>query len=269
MGAGAAADAFGARAPMRAPRRRLDPRWMALTVCLALVRTLLLVHSPNSSPGPAPYLAPASGSARSAAHAVHEPPALPSCEVANISTPTASEGVCTRGAGLPGPISVFNVVDRSHVLRMPEYETRLLGTEIAPTHTRSGDQIDYPDGRAKLVSFELAITNTGNRPLLFEPARSGLRHPSYPKHPLVELLIPESLHTTWQVGFPDLLHGHGAPGPSIFRSAPIPAHGTVTGWVSVVASFNSPELMSIRPADLVLYRTDGDPNYMGQIRLWK
>lgn len=138
VGAGAAADAFGARAPMRAPRRRLDPRWMALTVCLALVRTLLLVHSPNSSPGPAPYLAPASGSARSAAHAVHEPPALPSCEVANISTPTASEGVCTRGAGLPGPISVFNVVDRSHVLRMPEYETRLLGTEIAPTHTRSG-----------------------------------------------------------------------------------------------------------------------------------
>jgi hypothetical protein len=266
-GAGAA-DAFGAQAPLRAPRRRLDPRWIALTVCLALVRTLLLVHSPSSSTGQAPpYTAPASPSP--VGHALHNPPARPSCEAANISTPTADEGVCTRGAGLPGPVSVYNVVDRSHVLRMPEYEARLLGSEIAPTHTRPGDQVDYPDGRAKLVSFELAITNTGKRPLLFEPARSGLRHPSYPRHPLVELLIPESPHTTWEVGFPDLLHGHGAPGPSVFRSAPIPAHGTVTGWVSVVASFDSPELMGIRPADLVLYRTDGDPNYMGQIRLWK
>lgn len=153
---------------------------------------------------------------------------------------------------------------------MPEYDARLLAVQVVPTTVPgASDELAYPGGRGELVSFELEIANTTTHPLLLEPDAAGARTMSYPLHPLVELSIPETDGAKGEVSFPDLLDGNGVPSPSVFQSQALAPHARITGWASVVASLRAPELMYRRPADIWFYKTDHDPHYVGQIRLWK
>ncbi len=196
---------------------------------------------------------------------------LPSCESAQISTPEAREGECARGDGLFSPATVYNVVNHSHILRLPEYQVRLLGSRIA--HTRvtgpSSNAAYYSDGHGLLVSYELTITNPGDRPLPFGSETHGLPRPFYPKHSRSELAIPSSPGSEGDLAFEEIINGRGAPGPSIVEQGTIPAHGVITGWVTFVAPSWAGAVLDTRPADLDLFRIDHDPHYVGQIRLWK
>jgi uncharacterized RDD family membrane protein YckC len=195
----------------------------------------------------------------------------PTCLAAGISAPEGREGVCARGSGLTGPITIYNVVDRSHVLRMPEYEAHLLGSEITPTHVTNASENEdlYPEGHGLLVSFQVMITNTSRTPLPFGSGVAEEPIPSYPRHALIELALPSSPGSAADVGYPAILNGRGAPTPSVFQQHLIAPHGHLVGWATFVAPSWSRSVLEARPADIDFFRFDGSSDYVGQIRLWK
>jgi hypothetical protein len=193
---------------------------------------------------------------------------LPSCHAAGISTPAGREGKCARIHGLFSE-TVYNVVDRQRPLRMPEYEARILASKISATRVRqSPNTLEYPGRQGLLVSYELMVTNITAAPLPFT-AGSETVIPHYPKHPRVALLIPVSPGSEEDQELPELLNPNGAPSPPLTQPRPIPAGGTVTGWVTFVVPSAMGALLTARPADLDLYRVENATDYVGQIRLWK
>jgi hypothetical protein len=198
-----------------------------------------------------------------------------SCSQKGISTLQGREGTCERVSGLFSSPTVYNVVDRRRVLRMPEYQARLLTSTITGT-TVTGhiDRTYYPQGHGWLVSYEIAVTNTRAQPLMFGEAADDTVLPRYPSHSRVELLVPQSRSASAsgsdeEYALRELLNGDGAPRPSIGLPRLIPGHGTITAWATFIAPEWSRELLTARPADLDFRRTDNDPHYIGQIRLWK
>jgi hypothetical protein len=199
-----------------------------------------------------------------------------SCVGSGIGTREGREGQCERVNGLFSQPTVYNVVDRHHALRMPEYEARLLVSTISSTRI-TGASINkryYPNGHGWLVSFQLQITNTGDTPLLYGQTPGATTRHLYPRHPQVELLIPPSLGSSDSgsdddIALDELINGNGAPGPSIGLRRLIEPHASITGWATFVAPEWSRSLLSARPADLDLLRVDDDSHYVGQIRLWK
>ncbi len=197
-----------------------------------------------------------------------------SCAAAGISTAEGREGICTRGIGLLGPRTVYNVVDRGHVLRMPEYQARLLGSRVTPTHVSNASEHEglYPGGRGQLVSLLVMVTNTSARPL---PFGAGVAYyspvPSYPAHPLIELALPSTTgsNSDRDTDYPAIVNGRGAPTPTVFRQPLIAPHESVTGWVTFVAPAWALSVLHARPADVDFSRANGDSHYVGQIRLWK
>jgi hypothetical protein len=246
--AGDAANAFGAQ---RRPWRRA---WLAIAGIVVLARLLLIVLSFSS--------------ARALLH-VGSP--YPSCTAAGISTAAGREGVCARGNLLTGPYTLYNVVDRGHVLHMPEYEARWLATEITPTHVPNASENEdlYPRGVGQLVSIRVMIANTSDRPLHFGPGVGYEPVPSYPKHRSVELSLPTRSGSDEQFTFPAIINGKRAPTPSIFQQQPIAAHGRLAGWVTFVAPSWSLSVLGTKGADVDFLRSDGRSDYVGQIRLWK
>jgi uncharacterized RDD family membrane protein YckC len=193
----------------------------------------------------------------------------PDCAAAGISTPEGHEGLCVR-IGASGTPTVYNVVDRSSVLRMPEYEARVLGSQITPTRVPNASENPglYPDGRGQLVSFQVIITNSGRTPLSFgEVPEQAV--PSYPRQPTIELALPTPPESSADVAYPAILNGRRAPTPSIFQGQPIAPYGRRVGWVSFVAPAWAPSVLEARPADIDFLRTDGGSSYVGQLRLWK
>jgi hypothetical protein len=246
--AGDAADAFGAQ---RRPRRRA---WLVVAGIVVLVRLLLIMLSFSS--------------ARALLH-IGSP--YPSCTAAGISTAAGREGVCARGNLLTGPYTLYNVVDRGHVLHMPEYEARWLATDITPTRVPNALENEdlYPRGVGQLVSIRLMITNTGDRPLHFGPGVGYEPVPSYPKHRSVELSVPTRSGSNEHFSFPATINGRRAPTPSVFQRQPIAAHGRLVGWVTFVAPSWSPSVLGAKGADVDFLRSDASSDYVGQIRLWK
>jgi hypothetical protein len=243
-----AADVFGVTR-----RRRRSGPIVAIALCLLLIRFALVGLGDQSVRA-----------------FLHIGSSLPSCEAAQISTPQAREGMCTRTSGLFTD-TVYNVVDRDHVLRMPEYQARLLNTMIALTRVRrtATNAAEYPTGRGLLVSFEVTIANINGRPLPFGPGIGYQPRPSYPQETAVELLLPTASDSNNDLGYPAVLNGRRAPSPSIFQRRPIPASGVLTGWVTFVVPLSARYALDARPADLDFFRTNHDPHYVGQIRLWK
>jgi uncharacterized RDD family membrane protein YckC len=193
----------------------------------------------------------------------------PGCFEAGVSTPEGREGVCTVIEGRTGAITIHNVVDHGRVLRMPEYDARLMGSQIQPTHVTNWSENEgiYPQGRGQLVSFEVSITNTGSQPLQFGEASEQFA-PSYPRHPTIELALPSPAEPA-DYSYPAILNGRRAPGPSIFQPQPIAPHGHLVGWVSFIAPAWAGRVLSARPADVDFLRADGSSGYLGVIRLWK
>jgi hypothetical protein len=183
------------------------------------------------------------------------------------------EGKCERLSGLFSSPTVYNVVDRSHVLQMPEYQAHLLSSTIAGTSVTRRSS-NYPKARGWLVSYEIEIVNTRAQPLMFGEAANNTSVERYPDHSRVELLFPQS-HESSASGsdedyaLPELLNGNGPYHPSIGLPRLIAGHGTITAWATFIAPEWSRELLTARPADLDFRRIDNDSHYVGQIRLWK
>jgi hypothetical protein len=252
-------DAVNAFGSPRRPARwasLVGARWASLTVIAVVVAAWLLL------------IALAFPSGRALLH-VGSP--YPSCAAAGISTPEGREGVCARGAGLLDPVTLYNVVDRRHVLRMPEYQASLLGSQITHTHVPNAAENEdlYPEGHGQLVSFQVAITNTSDRPLQFGEGASYAPTAFYPSHPMIELALPQSPGSEADINFPAIINGRGAPTPSVFQQLPIAPHERLTGWVTFVAPAWSLSVLNSRPADVDFYRTNASNHYTGQIRLWK
>jgi len=193
----------------------------------------------------------------------------PGCAEAGFNAPGSREGVCVR-ADSTGATTLYDVVDRGHPLRMPEYEARILGFQIKPTRVSNAAENEdlYPHGHGELVSFEVMITNTGGRPIQFGAGTATAPAASYPARPLVELGVP-SPGSIRNVGYPAIVKGRGAPTPSVFEPRPIAPRRHVVGWVTFVAPPWSQDTLGLMPADIEFFRLDGNADYVGQVRLWK
>jgi hypothetical protein len=250
-----AASAFGMQPRGARPRKR--GRTLAdagIFLALALVTLLLVATGPPRS------------------RATHRSSGLPACDD-GFDTPRAREGECDWTEG-SGPATVYNVVDRGRVLRMPEYDARLLTSTVVrtPITDPSVNPGAYPHAHGLLVSYELAVTNPGDRAL--ELGAVDSRWPSYPNRPQTELLIPPSRASSASgsrevIPLDELVNGRGAPRPSIGQRRLIAAHTTVTVWATFIAPEWSRALLSARPADIDFLRSEEDSRYIGQIRLWR
>lgn len=195
----------------------------------------------------------------------------PTCTAAGINSAEGNEGTCVEGSF--SSLTTVNVVDRAHALKMPEYEARLVETQIVPTRVRSAASNDdlYPNGAGQLVSYELSITNTGAAALQFGVGTEYVRPAFYSPNPDIELALPESLNPAdnFVTTYPPIIEGHHAPEPSILQQPPIAPHETRTGRVSFVAPAWALSVLSRPGADVDFYKVDGDKRYRGSIRLWK
>jgi hypothetical protein len=195
----------------------------------------------------------------------------PSCSAAGINAAEAHEGTCVEGWFTS--LTTVTVVDRAHVLLMPEYDAHLLKSQIAPTHVSNASEHEnlYPDGVGQLVSYELSITNTNAQPLRFGVGTGYVPRASYSSKTDVELTLPVSPQSTSKLVTPyaPIIEGSGAPTPSILQQPLIAPHETRTGWVSFVAPAWALSVLEKPGANVDFYKMDGDRHYRGSIRLWK
>jgi hypothetical protein len=192
-----------------------------------------------------------------------------SCASSGIEPPDAREGICARYQG--GGIVVYNVVNRAGVLHMPEYDARLLDERLTNTRVsnwRKNPDL-YPGRHGTLLSFEVAITNPGTAPLQIGPLVERSATPSYRAAAPAEALLPRSPGSPQVIGYPALYSGRGAPYPSLFGQPPILPRTSLVGWITTVTPFNASTLMTQPRANLDFAPVDGNPDYVGQIRLWK
>jgi membrane protease YdiL (CAAX protease family) len=241
-------EAFGAS------RRRGRIAWLAGVPCVLLVLFLLV---PLSRPSPRSQLNIGSR--------------YPTCLTAGIDSAEGREGTCVEGS--PSSLTTVNVVDRTRTLRMPEYEARLLESQIAPTRVSNASENEdlYPHGAGQLVSYELSITNTGAQPLLFGIGPGYERRASYSPSPDLELALPESPDSTSNLvtTYPPIIEGRRAPTPSILQQSPIAPQETRTGWVNFIAPAWTLSVLGRPGADVDFYKLNGDRRYRGSIRLWR
>jgi hypothetical protein len=183
----------------------------------------------------------------------------PNCDSARISTPEGREGTCAVRYGWGHPVEVSVVVNRTHTLRMPGYDARILESDVTPTAVPDGNDADYPNHRGWLASFCILITNTSSKPLRFDANGHD-----------VDLLYPlVAGHAEGNMAFQQLgVRGRRGDPPGQY--GPIPPHGLAIGWATFVVPHWVPPLLRVRAADLEFYRPGHtDRAFNGQIRLWK
>jgi hypothetical protein len=189
------------------------------------------------------------------------PTHLPDCNTAGITAAGGREGICSDAATIFGGGTVYNVVDAGHTLRMPGFDVRLLGFRVAPTTVTNAqiDPEDYPNDQGQLVSVEVAVTNEGAAPLVFD--RTGSDD---------DLVIPDLQGPDPAIAIVELVDPSGAPGVSIAQQGPVASHGTITGWISFVAPDWAASVIHQPGSDVEFY-VPGDlaRQYVGQLRLWK
>jgi hypothetical protein len=194
----------------------------------------------------------------------------PNCATAGIDS-EGNEGICIEGP-LSSPTTV-NVVDRARVLHMPEYNARLLVSQIKPTLVSNAAEhrYYYPNGVGQLVSYKLSITNTGTRPLRFGIGTGYEPQASYTPNPDVELTLPELSDRASDIvtPYPPIIDGRRAPMPSLLQQRPIAPNETRTGWVSFIAPGWALSVIAAPGADIDFYKVDRTRGYRGSIRLWK
>ncbi|MFI4993268.1 MAG: hypothetical protein ACHQCH_06590 [Solirubrobacterales bacterium] len=229
--------------------RRKRPAAIALTLLLVGVRLVLLISGHGGS--------------------VFHPSPYPSCGTAAFEPPESQQGLCTvyEGSG----IRVKNIVDRNSTLHMPEFDARVLTWTSARTRVSNwrNEPKRFPEGHGALVSLEVEISNPGSQPLLYGPLIARSPVPSYRPHPPAELALPIPAGPGQDFSAAALFNARGAPGPSLFGQPPIPPHAGITGWISVVVAPYAASLVGMRRSALELSPVDGNPNYVGIIRLWK
>jgi hypothetical protein len=230
--------------------RRRRPAAIALTSLVVAVRLALLISDTGGS-------------------SVFHPLPYPWCGSAAFEPPESREGLCTVHEA-PG-IVVKNIVDRNSTLHMPEYGARVITWTSVPTRVPNwrAEPKRFPEGHGALVSLEVEISNPGDRPLLYGPLIVRSSAPSYRPHPPAELALPIPAGPGEGFSAAALFNARGAPGPSLFGQPPIPPRSSITGWISVVVAPNAASLVGMPRSALELSPVDGNPNYVGIIRLWK
>jgi hypothetical protein len=193
----------------------------------------------------------------------------PSCSPHGIEGHEGAEGICA--AYEEGRTVVHNIVDRARVLHMPEYDAKLVAVSV--TNTRVGNWRShadlYPDGRGTLLSFEVEITNPGSTPLQIGALTVRSPIPAYKPDPPAQVQLPTSPGSGEVIPYPALYNARRTPTPPLFGQPPILPRASLTGWVSMVTPANTLTLMNASGADLQLAPLDGNPDYVGIIRLWK
>jgi hypothetical protein len=193
----------------------------------------------------------------------------PSCGSAAFEPPESREGLCVVNER--SSIVVRNIVDRNSTLHMPEYDVHLITWTVARTRVSNwrNEPERYPEGHGALVSLELEISNSGDKPLQYGPLIARAPMPSYRPHPPAELAVPIPAGPGEETSFGALFNARGAPGPSLFGQPPIQPRSSITGWISVVVPLNAGGMVGMERSGLELWPVDGNPNYVGIIRLWK
>jgi hypothetical protein len=193
----------------------------------------------------------------------------PWCGSAAFEPPKSREGLCiVREAS---GIRVKNIVDRDSTLHMPEYDARVITWTSVRTRVPNwrAEPKRFPEGHGALVSLEVEISNPGNEPLQYGPLIVRSSVSSYRPHPPAELALPIPAGPGEEFSAAALFNARGAPGPSLFGQPPIPPRSSITGWISVVVAPNAARLVGMPRSALELSPVDGNPNYVGIIRLWK
>lgn len=234
--------------PSRIRRRRLAAIALA-SLLVALRLTLIIVDNGGSS--------------------LFHPSRYPWCGSAAFEPPESREGLCTvrEASG----IRVKNIVDRNSTLHMPEFDARVITWTSVRTRVPNwrAEPKRFPEGHGALVSLEVEISNPGNQPLLYGPPIVRSSAPSYRPHPPAELALPIPAGPGEEFSAAALFNARGAPGPSLFGQPPIPPHSSITGWISVVVAPDAAKLVGMPRSGLELSPLDGNPTYVGIIRLWK
>jgi hypothetical protein len=181
-----------------------------------------------------------------------------SCASAGISTAAGREGICVRDFGLDGGKTTYNVVDSGHTLKMPGYDARILASNLSTILVSGNDQADYPDNQGLLVSYDLAVTNTGGTSLPFDSSGQD-----------ASLSIATTPGQNLSDSWPQEVAASPLPSPQLLAKGPIAPGATNTGWVSFTVPVWTRPLLNQRPSDLVLLRPGQEQGYEGQIRLWK
>jgi hypothetical protein len=230
--------------------RRRRPAVIALTSLLVAVRLALLISDTGGSRlfHPLPYS---------------------SCGAAAFEPPESREGLCAVDEG--SSIVVRNIVDRNSTLHMPEFDARVITWTSARTRVSNWREEPkrFPEGNGALVSLEVEISNPGSRPLPYGPVIVRSSSPSYRPSPPAELALPIPAGPGEEFSAAALFNARGAPRPSLFGQPPIPPHSSITGWISVVVAPGAARLVGMPRSALELSPVDGNPNYVGIIRLWK
>jgi hypothetical protein len=223
---------------------------IALTLLVVAVRLALLISDTTGS-------------------SVFHPLPYPSCGSASFEPPESREGLCAvrEASG----IRVKNIVDRNSTLHMPEYDAHVITWTSVRTRVPNwrAEPTRFPEGHGALVSLEVEISNPGDEPLQYGPPIARSSVPSYRPHPPAELALPIPAGPGEELSAAALFNARGAPGPSLFGQPPIPPHSSITGWISVVVAPTAARLVGRPRSALELSPVDGNPNYVGIIRLWK
>jgi len=194
----------------------------------------------------------------------------PWCGTAAFEPPESREGLCAIDEH--SNIVVKNIVDRNSTLHMPEYDARLITWTVGRarvTNWRTVEPGRYPEGQGALVSLEVEISNPGDEPLQYGPLITRSSVPSYSSRPPAELALPIPAGPGEGESFAALFNPRGAPIPSLFGQPPIQPGSRITGWISVITPPNAGAMVGLERSGLELWPVDGNPSYVGIIRLWK
>jgi hypothetical protein len=111
-----------------------------------------------------------------------------------------------------------------------------------------------------MVCFELAITNRGLAPLIYDAGGAD-----------VDLLLQSAQLRGDSYEFADMPGVGHEPMPALADEPPIQPGGTTVGWVAFDAPQWAPKTLTARASDLEFWlRSNRRASaYVGQIRLWK
>ena len=193
---------------------------------------------------------------------------LPNCQAVGITAAGGKEGACI-GTNLNETGAAINVVrNAGQTLQMPGYNVRLLATRLLSMRVNPDVNTGpHPGVHGWLVSFEIAVTNTGGTPLAFDTNGAD-----------TELELPYTTPNSESLAVYEWVDQTRGFGTAIAELDPIAPHATSTGWISYLAPDWTPSELHQRGADLLFvpvgdtfgaHADDTSENYLGDVRLWK
>jgi uncharacterized RDD family membrane protein YckC len=179
--------------------------------------------------------------------------ALP-CNEVGITAGAREEGSC-----LVGSAQVLDVVNVGHTLRLPGFRAQVVGTATRLVRIPGLDDIVFPGGRAAVVGFRLAITNTGAAPLPFDAAWRNVE------------LVASRTGDAATVPVHELPARSPRAFPAFARKGPIPPGRTATAYASFVVPRDVVPRLKLPFSGLIVVPLEQANGFahVGMIRLWR